>query len=292
MASYIKTINNQCFDDIIKRVDYYNKLELHSVLGNNSNFCVSDTCTIKEFKFTDRSLYYCDLKPLTKFFLKSCVISYIFEDIVISPKFCSFVKSRRIGVNNKNSVILKLDSFRHFKFIFDKIPYKKKKNIAVWRGCCHAHKNRNDFVKKFYENSLIDAGDSDKKMKGTQFYKGFMSLQKQLHYKFIVSLQGNDVATNTKWIMSSNSLCFMPKPTVETWFREGTLLPNYHYVAIKDDYSDLQEKIDYYYKNEDEASCIIANAHQYIEKFTNNKKELLISILVMKKFFKMTNQIC
>ena len=29
----------------------------------------------------------------------------------------------------------------------------------------------------------------------------------------------------------------MPKPKYESWFMEGKLIPNYHYILIKDDYS-------------------------------------------------------
>ena len=195
---FIQSITSQRLNYVINRVDYYNKLKPNSILGNNNGYNVSKTCTIADFKFTDRSLYYCDLKPLTNFFSKHLVISYIFEDIVIPPKFCSFVKSRQIIENNNSAVILKLDSFRHFNFIKHKIPYEKKKNIAVWRGCYLDHKNHNDFVKKFYQSNFVNAGDTDQNIKGTKFHKNFMTIKEQLRYKFIVSLQGYDVATNTK----------------------------------------------------------------------------------------------
>ena len=69
----------------------------------------------------------------------------------------------------------------------------------------------------------------------------------QLQNKFILCIEGNDVASNLKWAMSSNSLVFMTKkPKFETWFMEGTLIPGHHYVEIKDDYSDMIEKMDYY----------------------------------------------
>lgn len=63
-----------------------------------------------------------------------------------------------------------------------------------------------------------------------------MTLRQHLDYKFILSLEGNDVASNLKWVMSSNSLAVMPRPTCETWFMEGRLIPNYHYVEIKPDF--------------------------------------------------------
>jgi hypothetical protein len=117
-----------------------------------------------------------------------------------------------------------------------------------------------------------------------------MTVDEHLDYKFILCLEGNDVASNLKWVMSSNSLSVMPKPKYETWFMEGTLIPNFHYVLIKDDYSDLEERLVYYSEHTDEALKIIENAHQYISQFKNKKQEDLISLLVIKKYFVNTGQ--
>lgn len=72
------------------------------------------------------------------------------------------------------------------------------------------------------------------------------TIREHLDYKFIMAIEGNDVASNLKWVMSSNSLAVMPRPTCETWFMEGTLIPDYHYIEVKDDFSDLEEKLNYY----------------------------------------------
>jgi hypothetical protein len=77
----------------------------------------------------------------------------------------------------------------------------------------------------------------------------------------------------------------MIKPKFETWFMEGTLIPNYHYVLLKDDYSDIQEKMDYYDKNPTEALKIIKNANNYVEQFKDKNREKIISLLVLKKYF-------
>src|SRR5690606_29582030 len=89
-----------------------------------------------------------------------------------------------------------------------------------------------------------------------------LSIDAHLDYKFILALEGNDVATNLKWVMSSNSLAVMPIPKFETWFMESTLIPDFHYVCIKDDYSDLEEKLKHYIQHPNEALKIIANAHR------------------------------
>jgi hypothetical protein len=116
-----------------------------------------------------------------------------------------------------------------------------------------------------------------------------MTIEEHLDYKFIMSLEGNDVASNLKWVMSSNSIAVTPKHTVETWFMEGTLIPNYHYIEVKDDFSDLEERLTYYINHPDEAEAIIQHAHEYVNQFRDEKREKLISLLVLKRYFEITN---
>ena len=54
--------------------------------------------------------------------------------------------------------------------------------------------------------------------------------------------------------------------------------------------SDLEKKIEYYIKNIDKLKYIVKNANEFISKFRDLNKEKIISLLVMEKFFKMTNQ--
>ena len=90
--------------------------------------------------------------------------------------------------------------------------------------------------------------------------------------------------------MSSNSLCVMPKPKYETWFMEGKLIKDFHYIEVKDDFSNAERKIRFYMKNIDKCMKIIENANSYTEQFKDPKLEKLISLLVLDKFFKKSNQ--
>lgn len=117
------------------------------------------------------------------------------------------------------------------------------------------------------------------------------TINEHLEYKFIMALEGNDVASNLKWVMSSNSLAVMTCPTCETWFMEGTLIPDYHYVEVKDDFSDLQEKLQYYIDHPEKAEEILTHAHEYVQQFLDEEKEELISLLVMDKYFRLSKQI-
>lgn len=71
---------------------------------------------------------------------------------------------------------------------------------------------------------------------------------------------------------------------------EGTLKGDYHYIEIKDDYSDLEEKLWYYIAHPDEAEAIIKHAHEYVDRFRDISKELLTARLVAEKYFELTRQ--
>ena len=72
---------------------------------------------------------------------------------------------------------------------------------------------------------------------------------------------------------------------------EGRLIPNYHYIEVKPDFSDLLERMDYYSAHLEEAEAIIKHAHEYVDQFRNSRRERLISLLVLKKYFMGVGQI-
>jgi spore maturation protein CgeB len=72
---------------------------------------------------------------------------------------------------------------------------------------------------------------------------------------------------------------------------EGTLIPNYHYIEVKPDFSDLEERLQYYIAHPVEAEAIIQHAHEYVSQFRDKKREQLISLLVLKKYFEITNKV-
>ena len=116
-----------------------------------------------------------------------------------------------------------------------------------------------------------------------------MTYKEQLQYKFILCLEGNDVASNLKWVMSSNSIAVMPKPKYETWFMEGLLIEDQHYIIIKDDYSDLETKLKFFLDHPQKAKLIVENANRHVNQFKDQKKEDLLSFMVLNKYFNKTN---
>lgn len=288
-------------DEYIKeRVNYYNKLDKKFSLINKkvtkydfSNYVICDKISnimnvTKLYSNRNFSSYTLDFKKIFCYYNKHNLISILFGD---GSKICNnptLIKARDIKDNNRNNIILKFDKITHFNFVkYDK-RYETKINKIIWRGSlstCLKIEGIN-YEKNILRTNLINNIKSNEYI---DIDRNFKSIRQQLEYKFILSIEGNDVATNLKWIMSSNSLCFMPKPTRETWFMEGKLIPNYHYVIIKDDFSDLENKIKYYIKNEEEAKNIINNAHTWVDQFRDEKREKLIEKLVLDKYIKLSS---
>ncbi|WP_211236447.1 glycosyl transferase family 90 [Marinomonas ushuaiensis] len=268
------------------RVDYYFRVKTSFSLS-------SEVASIKDINPREYpSAYYFDMLQFCRFF-PNARFDYLFGDITHVPDTPSFLKSRPISEDNQNSVLLKLNKVRHFNFINDSLDYEDKKDMIVWRGKSFVTHHRFEVCGKYFDSPQCNIGLSNpaKKTYEKHLTRGRLTIDEQLKYKFILSMEGNDVATNLKWIMSSNSLCFMRKPRFETWFMEGRLIPDVHYVELKDDFSDLLEKVDFYIENPNLAKNIINNAHDYVEQFFDEDRELLISLLVMKKYLELSGQV-
>ena len=283
LSKILSSIPNEKLDYILKRVNYYNKIE-NSNQFNTSWPKLSDLRIKKKGK-----TYFFDTYALTKYFSQSLKANFLFGDIDYIPNKISFVKSRPINSSNHNSILLKLNKVRHFLFVNDNYTIEKKKNILFGRAAVH-QKQRVEFYKKYFDNALCDLGQINKGTTHDEWYKKKVSLDYHLKHKFILCIEGNDVASNLKWVMSSNSVAVMPKPKYESWFMEDMLIPDYHYIQIKDDYSDLEEKLKFYIKNTEKLQQISINANNYVDQFRDYNDEKLISLLVMEKFFCLTNQ--
>ena len=283
LSNILKSISFDEIDFILKRVNYYNKI------GDNVQLN-KKWPTLSQLKLKKKGkTYFFDTYSLTKYFSQSLKANFLFGDIDYIPNKISFVKTRPINSSNHNSILLKLNKVRHFLFVNDNYTIEKKKNILFGRAAVH-QKQRIEFYKKYFENDLCDLGQINKGTTHDKWYKKKVSLDYHLKHKFILCIEGNDVASNLKWVMSSNSVAVMPKPKFESWFMEDMLIPDYHYIHIKDDYSDLEKKLKFYIKNTEKLQQISINANNYVNQFRDYNDEKLISLLVMEKFFCLTNQ--
>ncbi len=272
------------YDYIIDRVNYYNKLNEKHLLSDKKR-------QLADFKFTNtkKSRYFFDTYEFTKYFDSALYFEFLFGDVVSIPATPTIVKSRPISGLNSNSVLMNLDKLRHFTFISDHIPFEKKQSRAIFLSYIGNKPHRIDFMNKFHGSAICLCGGVDKDPLKPEWAHPKISLWEHLKYKFILTIEGNDVATNLKWVMSSNCIAVMPKPRYETWFMEGRLIANHHYIEVKDDYSDFEEQLQYYIEHTEEAKQIIRNANEYIKQFKDTKREKIISYMVMEKYLSLLN---
>lgn len=190
-------------------------------------------------------------------------------------------KARIIGKEN-NGILLKFEYDYHWNILNNLIdPYKwnEKEDTIVWRGNSitgtHKKYNRVLFINKYHKNYDVGFYDTTRNPNiPLEQNKNRLTTEEQLKYKYLICLEGNDVGTSLKWSLFSNSIVLMAKPVIEGWLMEGLLEPYVHYVPLKDDFSDLDEIIEWCKNNDDKCKKISSNSTKYMSQFLNYEEEL------------------
>lgn len=311
MQRMMSSLSQEQKAEVERRADYYCRLPEGCRVGESAkeqarirrNLAtktnpkdVSDTTSVGDFTYPWRrkhkfTLFFFDLYHIVRLFPKHLRLNYFFGDIAEELPEPTLAKSRPAAMKDSMTVLYKLNSFRHFDFPTDMTSFDEKKDALVFRNIVNKQPWRTSFIHKWSGHPLCDVGqvnaDSDV---GAKYLRPFMSMEEQLKFKFIVCIEGHDVATNLKWVMASNSVAVMPKPRMESWFMEASLIPDYHYIEVKSDYSDVEEKLLYYIAHPDEAKAIIHNAHEFIAQFQDKKMEKCVQYSVVRRYFEQTMQ--
>ena len=124
---------------IAGRVDYYCQLYEPIVLGANA-----EPIGLLQRK-GNPSTYYYDSREALQWFDPELKWHYLFGDVRDIPAEPTVVKSRAIGIDNTNSVLLKLDRCRHFVYIHDSLQPEEKEDRAIFRGHIGTRENRDLF---------------------------------------------------------------------------------------------------------------------------------------------------
>lgn len=253
-------------DSLVVKVDRLsnNYEHLKKINSDNNQFlqgCYSNDHFLK---------IYCDpvSNILNKFDINKTVRVAI-GDNRLSFDTPTLVKSRVRGASN--CILFKLNAWRHWtpcSFVKENdIRFRDKLPAVCWRGATtglwrddiddEMNSSRFNLMRLWskYSEPILNIGlskfapSTNHKLGAStrgmiqSFIRNELTLSEQLKYRYILSLEGNDVATNLKWIMCSNSIPVMPAPSVESWAMELTLEPWINYVPIKHDTSDLLDSI-------------------------------------------------
>lgn len=201
------------------------------------------------------------------------------------------------------TVLLFLNSRRHYFDIVPKlpswdVPWAAKDSKLVWRGVPtgfgkgfkprmslvsrhQAHPNKNIDIKFSSSYAFFEGWCKTNGVKEKFDIAGPMSVQHMLKSKFLVSVEGNDVASNLKWALASNSCVLMPRPTVVSWFMEHMLKPGVHYVEVKPDFSDLESKYKWCLEHDEQCRVIAENGKAFMKHFANRDEEIKLNARVL-----------
>ena len=166
--------------------------------------------------------------------------------------------------------------------------WKDKQNKVVWRGATtgigaprlqqpiHNYKwpvrrgclpSRTELIRRY--GKIYNVGFSKLTEKTHPSWKPFkkkrMTMEEQLTYKYIISLEGNDVASGLKWQLFSNSVVIMPVACRVSWAMEDKLVPYKHYVPVDSSMSNLKAVLDWCGENDDVCCEIARNGKKYME---------------------------
>lgn len=207
-------------------------------------------------------------------------ITAVFGDNITRMERPTIVKTRLIG--DPNGVLLPLNYERHWgigpkQITPIDVPWNKKIKSLVWRGATtgkqpYEAQPRTMLIRRWHghADAGIDVGVS-KIVQNKEFMRPyvakFMTVQDQLQHAYIISVEGNDVATNLKWILASNSIPIMPPPRYESWLLESQLKPWVHYVPVAVDFEDLVDVLAWCRANDAKCQEIAEQGKMYVAPF-------------------------
>ncbi|MDE7159610.1 MAG: lipopolysaccharide biosynthesis protein [Muribaculaceae bacterium] len=264
-------------DEIRRRVDYYNPLRSPFTPGEDSR-------PIADIKLKDsHSAYWYDLMRYLRAYPTQSRVDFIDGDTWSNPDHPVFAKARCLDSKAGHCALLRLDSRRHFMKVDDRIPFEQKKDILLFRGEIYGKPSRLKFFEMWADEEGFDLGDTSRR-NPSKWYKPPMSIPLHFHCKYILALEGNDVASSLQWICSSNCIPVMPRPTKESWLMHGAMIPGKHYIEIRPDFSDVKEKIAYYNAHPEEARAISEASKEWMRQFSDPRRENIISYLVADRY--------
>jgi len=201
---------------------------------------------------------------------------YVLASFGDAPVGCThlpwFAKTRRVNESNAGAILWPLNIERHYARLAEvkdsDTPWQNKTEIVLWRGADTNFGERARILRRHFARRNIDVALTEVYDPSHQDLKGSpLPLTKMLKHKYLLSLEGNDVASGLKWMLYSNSVVLMSTPTFETWAAESLLSPFVHYIPVDRSLNDIDERIKWARANDGEALMIAENASRFAKFF-------------------------
>jgi hypothetical protein len=158
-------------------------------------------------------------------------------------------------------------------------PFPERSRMLLTSLYAQSNDSRIDVGLIPHSSAMASAGPCGSFIK--DFGKPKVSTNDLLKSKFLLVLDGNDIATQLHWSLVSNSVPFMVKPRTDSWLMESHLKPWTHFVPLRPDFSDLLEKVEWAIANPAKAENIASAGRQYVLEFKDEHREKRISATVL-----------
>jgi hypothetical protein len=180
------------------------------------------------------------------------------------------------------------------------VPWENKMSKAVFRGSltgCGTTESTNQRIKlASMKSELLDVGLTKSSSQNYRFENGVSELKtyiepvgkldmftEQIKYKFIIHVDGNVLAYRLIPSMLTGSLIIRIKSPYIHWL-DSLLKDGKHFISVKEDLSDLAEKIDWCLNNDNKCKKIADTSKNFAKKvldmnFIKTKTEKIFSQL-------------
>ena len=199
----------------------------------------------------------------------------------------ALVKNRSQGCS-EGTIIRCMSVRRHWEGVRECRAWKRhdpkfesKRPAAIWRGTTTGRPewsgSRFKLVEEWFDRTPeTDVGFSHTgkgKDRFEKYVKGRMSREEMLKYRYIISARGNDKDSGLNWKLCSNSVVLMCPPETTSWLMESILKPWVHYVPLRSDFKDLQERVKWCENHLGVCAKISENARRYMAQFMDEERE-------------------
>ena len=227
----------------------------------------------------------------------------------IDLPFVTILNNDKLENNFKNKIIFAFSKFIHdnticfpdyvylqsngykdnIKLIDDNfINWNDKKNMCIWRGSrlndvfynFIDYENRNlikDYIKIDMNisfgprNYFIDLYNKSK-FNNINYNSEYTSIKDQIKYKYILDIDGwSNTWDATFWKLYSGSVLLKQKSIWKQWYYDK-LVEYVHFIPIANDFSDLNEKIQWCIDNDDKCKEISENSRKFVSDNLNFEK--------------------
>jgi hypothetical protein len=148
------------------------------------------------------------------------------------------------------------------------IKWEDKQYKCVWRGNVNNSTNANlinynktdltqrQYFKKLYDSNTFNNINAD---------NNHLSIPEQLQYKYILDIDGySNTWDATVWKLYSGSILLKTNSIWKQWYYDDGFAEWIHYVPVENDFSNLNEIIDWCINNDVKCKQIIENAKKFV----------------------------